>query len=96
MLSKQEVQHVSKLARIALSSKEEEKFQKELSSILDFVEKLKEVDIAGAELTFHSIPLKNIMREDRVEPKTKEEVKKIIKLMPKTENSYLKVKSVFE
>lgn len=95
MLSRKEVLHVAKLARTALSEKEEEKFQKELSSILDFVEKLKEVDIAGSDPTFHSLPLKNVMREDTAKPKSKEEVKKLIKLMPETKDGFLKVKSVF-
>ena len=96
MLSRDEVLHVAKLARIALSQEEKRKFQKELSAILDFVKKLKEVDVSGVEPSFHSIPLKNVMREDEAKPKTKEEVKKLIKLMPETRDDYLKVKSVFE
>jgi aspartyl-tRNA(Asn)/glutamyl-tRNA(Gln) amidotransferase subunit C len=95
MISKEEVKHIAKLARIALSQKEEEKFQKELSSILDFIGKLKEVDISNVKPTFHSIPLKNITREDRTKPLSKKEVQKLIKLMPETKEGFLKIKSVF-
>ena len=55
MISKKEVEHIAKLARIGLTSGEIEKFQKELSSILDYFEKLEEVDVSEAEPTSHSI-----------------------------------------
>ncbi|MDP2664107.1 MAG: Asp-tRNA(Asn)/Glu-tRNA(Gln) amidotransferase subunit GatC, partial [bacterium] len=47
MISKEEVKHIAKLARLGLSDKEIGKFQKDLSSILDYVEKLKKVDVSG-------------------------------------------------
>lgn len=49
MITKEEVQHIAKLARLGLTENEIEKFRKELSSILDYVEKLKEVDVSGVE-----------------------------------------------
>jgi len=49
------VQHIAKLARLGLTEKEIGKFQKELSSILDYIEKLKEVDISKVQPTSHSI-----------------------------------------
>lgn len=95
MLSQKEVQHIAKLARISLLPREERKFQKELSSILAWIEKLKEVEIQKEELSFYSIPLKNVMREDEIKLKKEEEIKKLIELMPETKNNYLKIKSVF-
>jgi len=41
MISKEEVKHIAKLARLGLTEKEVGKYQKELSSILDYIEKLK-------------------------------------------------------
>lgn len=96
MLSSKEVQHVAKLARIALGKEESEKFKKELSAILDFVAKLKEVDISKTEPTFHSFPLKNIMRKDEVVPFPKEGIQRLIKLMPERKKCFLKVKSVLK
>ena len=44
MISKQEVEHIAKLARLGLTEKEIEKFQRELSKILDYIEKLGDED----------------------------------------------------
>lgn len=93
MFSIQKVQHVAQLARIALTSKEEKKFQKELSSILNFVKKLKEADVVEVNPVFYSVCFQNVMQEPEVENKTK--VKKLISLMPETKENYLKVKKVF-
>ena len=49
MLSKEEVNHIAKLARLSLNKEETDKLQAELSSILDYIEKLKEVDVDGVE-----------------------------------------------
>ena len=71
MITKKEVEHIAKLARLGLTDKEIEKYQKELSSILDYIEKLKEVDTKDVEPTSHSVKLDNVMREDKItEPKT--------------------------
>jgi len=96
MITKKEVEHIAKLARLGLTEKEISKYQKELSVILDYIEKLKEVDISGVEPTSHSILLEDVMREDRERPKTKDQKpKRLIEMGPETKNNYLKVKSVF-
>jgi len=94
MITKEEVQHIAKLARLGLTEKEIEKFQKELSSILDYIEKLKEVDISGIEPTSHSILLENIMRNDKESEKRKVQSVKLLELAPEVKEGYLKVKSV--
>ena len=53
MINKKEVNHIAKLARLGISEKEEKKFQKDLSSILDYFNCLQEVDVSGKEPTFH-------------------------------------------
>ncbi len=63
-ISRDQVQHVARLARIKLAESEEEKFEKELSSILDFVEKLNEVDTAGVLPLTGGTMLQNVMRQD--------------------------------
>jgi len=95
MITKEEVKHIAKLARLGLSEKEIGKFQKELSSILDYVEKLKEVDISNIEPTSHSVLVENIMREDIEKSKIKnQKSKKLLELAPETKNGYLKTKSI--
>lgn len=97
MISRDEVQHVAKLARLGLASKEMEKMQKELSAILEYIEKLKEVDIAKVEPTYHSMKVENVTREDKARDKKEEErVKKLLELTPKTKKGYLKVKSILK
>ena len=93
MITREEVQHVAKLARLGITKKEEEKFTKELSSILDYIEKLKEVDVSKTEPTSHSIKVGNVMRKDEGQ---KSEVKsqKLLELAPETKDDYLKVKSI--
>ena len=66
-LSADDVRHIAKLARLTLSDQEVEKFSKELSSILAYVELLQEVDTKGVEPTAHVTGLSNELREDTVE-----------------------------
>ena len=94
MISKEEVQHIAKLARLQLSEAELEKYQKELSLILDYIAKLKEVDIKGVEPTSHSIEMENITREDMVFPAEAKVKEKLLEQMPEKEGDYLKVKSI--
>lgn len=95
MISKEEVKHIAKLARLGLTEAEIEKFQKELSSILDYIGKLKEVDIKNVEPTSHTLKIENVFREDVVKKSDIEKVKKLIKAFPERKNTFLKVKSIF-
>lgn len=85
MLSIEEVKHIAKLARLGLIEKEVEKYRKDLSDILGYIEKLKEVDIEGVEPTSHSILLENITRKDEA-----------FKFEKKLIEGHLKVKSVIK
>ena len=90
MISKKEVQHIAKLARLGLSSSEEKKFQRELSSILDYIEKLKKVKVADVEPTSHPLQVVNVMRRDE----GKKQKQKLLELAPETKTGYVKVKSI--
>ena len=102
MISKQEVQHIAKLARISLTPEEEEKFQKELSSILDYIKKLEQVDTSRVKPAFHSldqtIGLKGqfSIRQDKPKEKDTELSKKLIDSAPQKQKSHIKVKSIFK
>ncbi len=58
------VEYVAKLARLSLSEKERELFGSQLNSILNYMEKLNEVDTKDVEPTSHVISLSNVMRDD--------------------------------
>ncbi len=95
-LTKQEVQHIADLARIKLSEKDEEKFQEQLSSILDYVNKLNEVDTKGVEPVSHVSGLCNILREDEIKSQTEETMKKLVRAAPTSEDNLIKTLGVFE
>ena len=96
MISKQEVQHIAKLARLGLTAKEIKKFQRELSLILDYFEKLKEVDVSKIEPTTHSILVKNIMRNDEPKSESIEARNKLIESAPDKKERFVKVKSILQ
>ena len=64
MIGRAEVLHVAKLARLALSPEEVERMAGELSSILDHVERIGELDLDGVAPTSHVVPLENVLRTD--------------------------------
>ena len=64
-ITKQEVEHVAKLARLELSDLEKEKLTDQLSNILTYVEKLNELDTRDVEPTSHVLDINNVIRDDR-------------------------------
>ena len=59
-----DVKHVARLANLPLSSDEEEKYSKQLSEILEYVDQLNEVDTSSVEPTYNVTGLNNVTRED--------------------------------
>jgi len=63
-ITRLEVEHVAKLARLELSDQEKEKLTDQLSNILTYVEKLNELDTKNVAPTSHVLDITNIMRDD--------------------------------
>ena len=63
-ITKQEVEHVARLARLELSEQEKDQLTEQLSGILTYVEKLNELSTTGVEPTAHVLDISNIMRDD--------------------------------
>jgi aspartyl-tRNA(Asn)/glutamyl-tRNA(Gln) amidotransferase subunit C len=59
-----EVSHVARLARINLTENEAQTFQKELDEVLKYVEKLRQLDVAGVDAAAHALPVFNVFRDD--------------------------------
>ena len=93
-LTAKEVKHVARLARIGLSEKEVEKFRDQLSAILDFVEKLQEVNTAKIKALSQTTGLKNVFRQDIVTPSLSQN--QALKNAPKKFKGYFKTKAVFD
>ena len=68
MIDREQVLHVARLARLRLSDEEVEKMSRELSGILDHIEKIGELDLEEVEPTSHVIQLENVLREDVPRP----------------------------
>ncbi|MHB8841298.1 MAG: Asp-tRNA(Asn)/Glu-tRNA(Gln) amidotransferase subunit GatC [Candidatus Aquicultor sp.] len=65
-ISEKEVKHVAWLARLGLTGAEVEKFTQQLDVILEHAGKISSLDLAEIPPTSHAIPLKNVLREDKV------------------------------
>lgn len=67
MITQDQIIHIAKLARLGLKDGDSQKFSKQLSAIMAYVEKLNEVDVEGVESTSQVTGLQNVLREDTVE-----------------------------
>ncbi len=68
-----DVAYVAHLARLSLNPDEAAKFGAQLSNVLSYIEKLKEIDVTGIEPTAHAFPLINVTRPDEVRPSLPQE-----------------------
>ena len=106
MISKEQVEHIAKLARIELTEEEKEKFFKELSSILDYVEQLNKVDVAKIKGISQVTGLENVTREDDTKypglakrsgaGKIQNTRYKLLKEAPSKKGDYIKVPKILE
>jgi len=72
-LTRPEVEHVARLAHLAMDESEIEKLCAQLSQILDYFELLSRVDTEGVPPTAHTLPLENVARDDEARPSSSRE-----------------------
>jgi len=84
-----DIDHIAKLAKLSLSKTEKKELEKDFKKILQFVEKLKEVDIS--KVKEEDISLKNVFRKDEVK---NQDSSLLLQLFSKREKGYLKVKKI--
>ncbi|MBD2847770.1 Asp-tRNA(Asn)/Glu-tRNA(Gln) amidotransferase subunit GatC [Paenibacillus sp. IB182496] len=89
-----DVEHVANLARLELSEEEKEQFTGQLNAILNYAEKLGELDTSGVEPTTHVLPITNVMREDEPRPSTG--VDKAMRNAPDEDEGQFRVPAVLE
>jgi len=68
MISREQVLHVARLARLELSEAEIESMARELSAVLEWVEHIKELDLEGVAPTSHVVEMTGALRPDEVRP----------------------------
>lgn len=93
-INAKDVQHVARLARLNLTPEEESMFTEQLNAILQYAEKLNELDTEGVEPTTHVLPLRNVMREDEVRESLP--IEKVLLNAPDEEDGQFKVPAVLE
>ncbi len=93
-LTMEEVRKVALLARLRLDEAEAERMQQQLSSILDYMQMLQEVDVADVPPTAQVTDVVNVVRPDEVRPSLP--VDEALADAPHREDDYFKVKPVFE
>ncbi len=68
MITREDVVHVARLARLELSEEELERMREQLSAILEAVGKVSELDLEGVEPTAHPLDVVNVLAEDEPRP----------------------------
>ncbi|MDP5276994.1 Asp-tRNA(Asn)/Glu-tRNA(Gln) amidotransferase subunit GatC [Chengkuizengella axinellae] len=93
-ISIKDVEHVAKLARLELKDEEKNQFTKQLNAILQYAEKLNELDTENIEPTTHVLKLTNVMRED--ETRDSLPLEKVFHNAPEEDEGQIKVPAVLE
>jgi aspartyl-tRNA(Asn)/glutamyl-tRNA(Gln) amidotransferase subunit C len=89
-----DIEAIAKLARLSLKPEEKKKLEKDIASILAYMEQLKAIDTQQIEPTSHVLKLENVFREDEAKPcEVREEV---LKHAPGREGKFFKVPKVVE
>ncbi|MDP9003730.1 MAG: Asp-tRNA(Asn)/Glu-tRNA(Gln) amidotransferase subunit GatC [Verrucomicrobiota bacterium] len=89
-----DVAHVAKLARLNLTEEETKLFQAQLGRVLEYAEKLREVDSSGVEAAAHAVPVTNVFRED--EPRSWLSAEEALSNAPRQANGLFIVTKVVE
>lgn len=66
IISDETIEYVGILAKLELSDQEKEQAKKDMGSMLDYIDKLNELDTSGVEPMSHVFPVENVFREDIV------------------------------
>jgi aspartyl-tRNA(Asn)/glutamyl-tRNA(Gln) amidotransferase subunit C len=93
-LSLAQVEHVARLAQLTLSDQEKELFREQLSSILEYAQRLQQLDTSTIPPTATVLPLENVMRDDQVRPSLP--LADVLANAPDTEDGYFRVPVVLE
>lgn len=93
-VSREEVRHVAELARLSFSEEDEQRMADELSQILDYVDKLNELDTSGVAPMSHVLDVTNVVRPDEVHSRI--DRADALELAPDTDGPHFRVPKVVE
>jgi aspartyl-tRNA(Asn)/glutamyl-tRNA(Gln) amidotransferase subunit C len=93
-ISEETIEYVGILAKLELSPEEKEAARKDMGSMLDYIDKLNELDTSGVEPMSHVFPVQNVFREDEV--RNGDTRTEILKNAPGEKNGMFKVPKIVE
>lgn len=93
-LTREQVLHIARLARLGVSDEDVARFQEQLSQILDHFEALRALDTEGVPPTPYPLPLESVMRPDEVRPSLPRE--DVLANAPLAEEGAFRVQAVLE
>jgi aspartyl-tRNA(Asn)/glutamyl-tRNA(Gln) amidotransferase subunit C len=88
----EQVRHVAKLSRLALTEQQLARLAPQLESILEYVAKIDEVDVSGVEPMAHATPLHNVLRDDVPGPALP--LEQVLQNAPDTDGPFFKVPKI--
>lgn len=94
MIDRGTVDHVARLARLALAEDERERFAEQLGRILDYAGRLAALPLDGVPPTSHALPMTNVLREDAVTPSLPRD--EVLAQAPAHRDGFFEVPRVFE
>lgn len=94
-LSREHILKLAKLSSLELTEDEIEQYRKDLSAVLDYVERLEGVDVTGLEPTSQVTGLQNVMRKDVVKPQ-QATPNQLLDRVPRRNGRYIKVGRMIE
>ena len=93
-IDQSQVIKVAKLSRLDLTEDEVQEFTGQLSAILDYVEKMNELDTTGVEPLAHCLPVSNVLREDSAKESLGTE--KVLANAPQRDDEFFKVPKILD
>lgn len=93
-ITREQVEHVARLARLSFTEEELDRFAGQLSTILDYAAQVTALATTDVPPTAHAIPLTNVFRPDEVRPSLSQE--KALSIAPEVEQSRFKVPRITE
>ena len=93
-VSEETVRHIALLSRLECSDEEIRAFAADLNEILEYVEKLKELDTRGVEPTTHALRQKNVFRDDV--PRASLTHEQALSNAPESEAGHFKVPQIIQ
>jgi aspartyl-tRNA(Asn)/glutamyl-tRNA(Gln) amidotransferase subunit C len=93
-ITKEQVEHVARLARLEVSEDEKAMLARQLSGILTYMDQLKELDTKGVEPTATVLPTDNVFRDDDVRPSLPQE--KALANAPDQADGFFRVPKIIE